>query len=288
MIPAPRRCVRLKYGLVQVAFLPDETATKAIVGSDFCDVSIAAHVTSSALVCAFCSVRHLQLYGVMTVFVRRRNRMKGVVMTRITLTLLSLALLTAPAAAAPIFFDDFEADAMALGIDTELVNWTVTAGNLDVVGPGTQWAPLCADSTQCLDMDGTPGANASITTKSTFDLAAGNYAFSFDYGNNRDDNNWLSWSLDGLSLGSTVLSDSGMDRTYTSVLQNFILDSAVNNVSITFTGGGPASYGGTVLDNVLLDFTPNVVGGVTTVPEPSSLLLLSMGLATVALRRFRR
>jgi len=214
--------------------------------------------------------------------------MRELVMTRIAPTLLSLALLAAPAAAAPIFFDTFEDDAIGLGIDTELVNWTVTAGNLDVVGPGTQWRKLCADSTQCLDMDGTPGDNASITTKSTFDLAAGNYAFSFDYGNNRDDNNWMSWSLDGLSLGSTVLSDSSMNGTYTSVLQNFILDSAVNNVSITFTGGGPASYGGTVLDNVLLDFTPNVVGGVTTVPEPSSLLLLSMGLATVALRRFRR
>lgn len=32
----------------------------------------------------------------------------------------------------------------------------------------------------------------------------------------------------------------------------------------------------------------NVVLGVTTVPEPSSLLLLSMGLAAVALRRLRR
>lgn len=31
-----------------------------------------------------------------------------------------------------------------------------------------------------------------------------------------------------------------------------------------------------------------VVLGVTTVPEPSSLLLLSLGLATVALRRLRR
>ena len=33
---------------------------------------------------------------------------------------------------------------------------------------------------------------------------------------------------------------------------------------------------------------PTVVAGVTTVPEPSSLLLLSMGLAAVALRHLRR
>ena len=69
-------------------------------------------------------------------------------MTRIALTLLSLALLAAPAAAAAIFFDTFEDDAIGLGIDTELVNWTVIAGNLDVVGPGTQWRKLCADSTR--------------------------------------------------------------------------------------------------------------------------------------------
>ena len=208
-------------------------------------------------------------------------------MTRIALTLLSLALLAAPAAAAPIFFDDFEDDAIALGIDTSLVNWMVTAGNLDVVGPNTQWAPLCADGSQCVDMDGSPGANAAITTKSTFDLGAGSYVFSFDYGNNRDNNNWLSWSLDPL-LGATVSSGVGKNNTYTSVLQNFTLDSAVTNVSITFTGGGIESWGGTVLDNVRLEASPTVVGGVTTVPEPSSLLLLSMGLATVALRRFRR
>ena len=208
-------------------------------------------------------------------------------MTRIALTLLSLALLAAPASAAPIFFDDFEDDTIALGIDTSLVNWTVTAGNLDVVGPGTQWALLCADSTQCLDMDGSPGANAAITTKLTFDLGAGSYAFSFDYGNNRDNNNSLSWSLDPL-FGATVFSGRAENKTYTSVLQNFTLDSAVTNVSITFTGGGPESWGGTVLDNVRLESAPTVVGGVTTVPEPSSLLLLSMGLATVALRRLRR
>jgi hypothetical protein len=47
----------------------------------------------------------------------------------------TLLTLSAPASAQELFFDNFNADALA-GSTTSLLQWTVPAGNVDVIGPG--------------------------------------------------------------------------------------------------------------------------------------------------------
>lgn len=75
----------------------------------------------------------------------------------IALTALGMAspVLLANAQAAVIFSDDFEAD--TFGLNTGLINWTVTDGTIDVVGPSA-FGINCGGSTKCVDLDGSSGS----------------------------------------------------------------------------------------------------------------------------------
>lgn len=202
------------------------------------------------------------------------------------LTTLAIALLLSTTASAGIIFeDDFDADTIGIPQGT-LINWDINSGTVDVVG-SSSFGYLCNNSTAgyCLDLDGTPG-NATIVTKSAFNLAAGDYEFSFDYGNNFGTGNVLYWGIGTVASGYTnaalgsVVSDAVPNDIYWGSTNGFTLGSALNSVYITFIQNGPQDNGGTVLDNVVLNYL-----GTGTVPEPGSLALLCLGLLGLSARR---
>ena len=173
-----------------------------------------------------------------------------------------------PASAVVIFSDNFNGE--AYGTPTSaLTQWDILQPSIDVVGPGS-FAHLCNNNTagRCLDMDGSPG-NGQMRTKVGLDLAAGDYIFSFDYGNNSFNNNTLDWDIGSVVAGG-VTSGTAQGNNYISYSYSFTLLADVTAALITFTGGGPEDNGGTILDNVSLEFT--------SVPAPATGLMLLMGL----------
>lgn len=185
-----------------------------------------------------------------------------------SLALLSSITLSAAQAGVIIFEDDFEADTIGTPA-ASLLEWNVNEPSVDVVGPGS-FAFLCDNGAggKCLDMDGSPAGNGQITTKDGLDLAAGTYTFSFDYGNNGTTANSLDWAIGSLASG-TITSGAANENTYTGFSTTFTVLAETLGVNIVFTAGGVENARGTILDNVLL---------VSNVPEPSSLILLGMGL----------
>ena len=211
---------------------------------------------------------------------------------RSLVVLLVFASLTTSASAGIIFQDNFDADTIGIP-QGSLINWTIDAGTVDVVGAST-FGYLCNNGTAgyCLDLDGTPG-NATITTKTGLSLLAGDYEFSFDYGNNFGTDNKLEWDIGVGALVSgliniaspthsgDVTSDFVPNDIYWNSTTSFSLGADLSNVYIQFTQLGPQDNGGTVLDNVVLTYL-----GSSSVPEPGSLVLLGLGL--LGLTRQRR
>ena len=204
--------------------------------------------------------------------IRRSLNMPVVIMALAFVTFFST-----PVSAGVIFFDDFSADTPAAPTTGPLVNWTVTAGNIDLLGPGFGQA-LCDGGTgKCVDMNGS-NFNASIETTSSLTLGPGNYKFEFRYGDNAsgNDDNGLNFSVGTFVIGSvnTSLVDQPNHVTF---MQTFNVLSA-STADITFTSTGTADSQGAILDSVTL----------TQVPEPSTFLLLSMGLTGLVVSRRRR
>ncbi len=212
-------------------------------------------------------------------------------MTRIALTLLSLALLAAPATAAPIttLFStglDSNGNPLAAGaadldyIILETGDPTMVMTNTNYYLPndaGSQWISETAEGRETY---------MTRTYQTTFDLTG------FDH-TSASITGW--WAVD--NFGDDLLIN-GISTGYT--LPDYLYSNFQTQHALTIASG--FQPGINTLEFVVRDVgvrtglrtyltgtaTPTVVGGVTTVPEPSSLLLLSMGLATVALRRLRR
>lgn len=189
-----------------------------------------------------------------------------------------LVALASPTAAAPIFSDDFSADALALNADP--LQWTVTDGTVDVVGTGS-FAFLCAGGpspSRCVDLDGSTG-NAGTMTSDSFVLAPGDYELSFWLaGNQRGgaaDSVTVSVQLPSLYTESFILTSGA---AWTQFVRTFSYADAAAPFSIVFNHAGGDNVG-IVLDNVSLD--------PVAVPEPGTLTLLGTGALMVA-RRLRR
>lgn len=195
----------------------------------------------------------------------------------------AVSLGSATASAAVVFSDNFDAN----NFNTI---WSVSDGGVDVGAYS-----LCNNGTAglCVDTEGTgENTNATFSLATPIGLAAGNYNFSFDWGNNDGLDhpngggvNILDWKI---SSGLTVLASGSVnsggapDFTYANSSTSFFLGSSVTDAVISFSQtGSEGDWGGTVLDNVVLDQTSQV-------PEPATMLLLGLGLLGLGASRVKR
>lgn len=186
----------------------------------------------------------------------------------------ALALPGAASAATTLFEDDFEADALAGNVTTQITNWDVT-GSIDVIGPGF-FPQYCLNGTKCIDMDGS--APGRLDTKATFDLMAGvTYTLMFEYAVNGPPNSMTFGITGGLFTDSvSVLTVPQNNLVYS---QSF---TAVGSGKLYFDSDSPGGVGGVTLDNVKL------TADAARVPLPASAVLLVAGLGALGAMRRRR
>lgn len=164
-------------------------------------------------------------------------------------------------------------------------NWT--AANVDLLAPGF-FFNLCqaaGGSTPCVDMEGS--GNGSLTTKTAFDVFAGNtVTMQFDLAGDQRGRTGNSVTATLVTTTGTTLFSETFSLASDAPFQTF--SRAVNigadaQVRFGFLSGGPADSMGMLLDNV--SFT---AGMAAPVPEPSTWLLLVAGLGGVAVLGRRR
>lgn len=189
-----------------------------------------------------------------------------------------------------IFYDDFTGDTSG-----NIADWTGEIATTGLYSPDVvQDTTFCGGilNNTCLDMDGSgANSNADLTTALPLNLVAGDYTFSFNWGNNRGNtaytayDNILNWSI---FSGSTTLalgfvnSGTAQDFSYELDSTAFTLASAFSNVYIRMWQSGTegSQDGGTILDDVKL-----TLDQAASVPEPSILFLLALGLLGLGSRR---
>jgi hypothetical protein len=193
-----------------------------------------------------------------------------------TLALVGFLAFSAPAAAAPIFSDNFEAEDLGLN-EADLINWTISDGTVDVVGTGS-FDSLCAGSPspgRCVDLDGS-SSNAGRIETSSIALAPGMYELIFWLsGSQRGDTNTVTVTFGALSASLTL----GSAAPWTPYTFNYLSTGEATTIAFSHSGGDNL---GILLDNVGL----SSVDGTTAVPEPTSMVLFGTG-ALMALRRRR-
>jgi len=144
--------------------------------------------------------------------------------------------------------DDFESESIAAG-QTSLINWNLIAGNVDVF-TNAQYPAM--DGGIALDLDGSPAQNATLESKSTFNLEAGKqYLLTFEHANNSFGNiqdNSLEVTLGAYTQTFATPTDGGITEYKRTVL----FSPAQNeSVKIRFKELGTPSAGGSILDNVV-------------------------------------
>jgi len=198
----------------------------------------------------------------------------------IALTALGMAspVLLANAQAAVIFSDDFEAD--TFGLNTGLINWTVTDGTIDVVGPSA-FGINCGGSTKCVDLDGSSGSAGRIETELLSLSLVGSHSLSFDLSGNQrgGSSDTVQVFIGAMLLDTITLAPGAPFSTHT-----LLFIPSATNARIIFDHAGGDNVG-LILDNVLLQrLDPNPTG----VPEPMTLGLLGAGLFGIGALRRRR
>ena len=199
-------------------------------------------------------------------------------------TLVILGAVSTTANAAIIFSDDFEAD--TLGLNASLINWTVTAGSIDVIASGTFSIDCAGNVGKCVDLDGTvePKAAGTIETNS-IPLPVGDYRLTFDLsGNQRPE---LTQDSDSVTVSLGSVFDELFQKAPGDPFENIVRDfsvGAATSANLVFAHEGGDNIG-LVLDNVTLEL---LRAGPAGVPEPGTLAIFGLGLAGLGLLRRRR
>jgi hypothetical protein len=199
-----------------------------------------------------------------------------------TLVLVVTLFLPQTSHAVTIFSDNFDTETLTLNY-TGFSNWVVSDGTVDLIGTG--FFDLQPGNGRYVDLDGTT-TDAGIMRSPFISITGGTtYDLTFRLaGSQRGDTNTVTYGIDLNNDG--VLEHSGS--------QTLLSSAPFQQFSLSFTAGNPGGsariqFGqsggdniGALLDNVALN------SQVSTVPEPSSLLLLGAGIAGLAAWRQRQ
>jgi hypothetical protein len=211
---------------------------------------------------------------------------------------LMVAVLTAVMPASTIFFEDFEngiwAQSQTSG-DLEGTQFRVVGGSVDVVTPDDAYTSICSTpaSGTCIDMvGGGTGGWGVIETINEIQLDPGEYTLTFDL---------LGWffvpqqlsttasvQVDFGSLLSEEFTRTGNQNPYDTIVRSLLVIEPFSG-RIRFTTTNANAWSGVVLDNVKL--TANVPDTPTSeapIPEPSSWMLMALGLAAITFRPMMR
>ena len=191
---------------------------------------------------------------------------------------LSLTMLSGIGQASIIFSENFDTVPVVLNTTGTIGNFTVTSGNVDIVGtnPTNNFGSLCVapESVNCVDLD---GSTEGQITSTVITLPIGSYTLAFD----------LNGSQRGNSTSTTV-TFATFSNTYTLAAGDVnafsipITITTAGTSQIVFTSNTPGDLG-SLIDNVTV--TSNVQG---TVPEPASVLLMMGALSLLLIVRHLR
>ena len=176
-----------------------------------------------------------------------------------------------------VFSDNFAADTLGLGVTNLGSQWTVTAGNVDVIGTNSSWN-FYPGNGQYLDLDGTgpasPSTNATIQTFESF--GPGAYTLTFDLGNNPGGGSEINTLQ--ILWGATQVGYLTTSGTM-ALTPETITFTATEAGKLSFAQGGAPTQQGSILANVQL---------ASATPEPGTFAILGAGLIGLGLLRRRK
>lgn len=175
------------------------------------------------------------------------------------------------AGAAILLADGFDSETRSLNY-TGFANWNVTAGSVDLIGTG--FFDFYPGNGNYVDLAGSTNVGGTLASKQSFSVApGGTFNLSFDLGGSaRGNNNVVDIALAGVTLATLTLPSSAPLAQHAYSLTNST--GALMTGNLVFRNDTNGTQGA-ILDNVVLT---------TSVPEPSTALLLTMGLGTLLWR----